>query len=297
MKEREVMQTTNEETGEVKTFLETFDGDVFKSKEQIENDKAYVIEKITRSSQPNFIFAVYDMCKPYISSNKLMPQDMSRLIMLATYATYDGILMKTERTSMKKADMKSILKLNKDNYNRFFSKLIKLNILKEQEDRLILNNDYFVKGKLKKGQVATRLYREEIRYVFNSVEVKHIKKLGYFFMLIPYVHRELNIVCKNPDEKSHDLINAMTAVEFAEVIGYNVSNIRKLMSDLIKIKTVSGESIIGVFLTESFKLKNARILINPSVFYASRLSSDTYGALKTMFSKHKNGDNKYNYTN
>jgi len=267
-----ITDVLNEGTGELEAHVKLELGMTIKTGEENDAATKQIVERLTRSNQPNFIFAIYDMCKPYISKSKLLPQDMSRLIVLASYENYAGVLMKKERTLFEKKDFIKSLRINKDNYHRFYDKVLELGIISEDENKIRINNDYFKKGKLSKKINATRLYREKIRYIFNSVDIKRTKKLGYFFMLLPYIHPELNIVCTNPDEEAHSEVVAMTVSEFAYVINYNPRHIRKLLSDLIQIRTINGESIIGAFLTGSFRIKKKKILINPSVMYAGKLT-------------------------
>ena len=58
---------------------------------------------------------------------------------------------------------------------------------------------------------------------------------GYLFKIIPWVNQEWNIVCWNPDEIERNKLQYMTMGDFAEKIGYERSNTKRLAKILSEV--------------------------------------------------------------
>jgi hypothetical protein len=243
-------------------------------------------EKKSRSNQPNFVFAIYKSCEPYLENEKLKPQDVSRLIMLATYTRYDGRLMKTEQTSMSKKDMQKIVRIKKISaFNDFHNKLIHLGILVNEPDVYFMNSNYFFKGEMKSGISTKKLYCNEIRYIFNSALTSTIKRLGYVFMLLPYVNYEHNIVCHNPTERDIANIKPMSLGYLADLLKMTDVGFSKFLTNIknVELKNKTYLTFVGTCTDK----RSSKIIINPDVMYAGKLSHEGLSTLKGLFKSTK----------
>lgn len=232
-----------------------------------------------RSKEDKFIWMIY---KLYQSINKheeiLSSSDLTRLIYMATFVDWKGRLMETEQTPMTKEKLKEKLRLSRNKFADFYKKIIDLYILIEyidKEDNTVIyyiNSEYFFKGELDDPKVfdnnqrCTRLFTKEIQHLYESTTVKSHKTLSVLFRTIPYLNIKYNIVCKNPDELSAELIKPMTMRELADILGYSEKRIQELRKEFTNIKTTDNKYLI-VFTTSNWNINYSKIIINPKVIY------------------------------
>lgn len=200
--------------------------------------------------------------------------DLVRIIFLSTYLYKDGYL-KTDNFKylMTISQMKDLLKLSKSEYNRFIKEMKENNIIKFDSIGIILNNNYFLNGKIinkRMDKSFIRVYVDAVQELYFNTKVNQQKKLSIIFRLIPYISLVSNVVCRNPEEKDANLIQNISIKEFAEIAGYDLHNISKLKNDLLSIRC-QGEYCV-LFLTGS-DFCNASIIVNPRI--CSRMYSDT----------------------
>ncbi len=143
------------ETGEVRDFDEQ-DGFRYSTSESRKRVNSYYSAKRSNSSFRDynkelggFIFAVYEMSKEFNRHEDILSQaDLTRLIFIATYTNFDGVLMETQKTAMSKKILQSITGLSRNKFGEFYSKCLKLGILKEHEGKILINQEYAFRGSL-----------------------------------------------------------------------------------------------------------------------------------------------------
>lgn len=224
----------------------------------------------------------------------LRPQTAARLVYLETYGAYSddsgNRLKLSSKTNMKRDDLKKVLRLGRDAVNDFWNE-VNPRYLIEDENGLILNSEFFIKGQLPSGRSETyyRAYIRGVRKLYEGTPKSRHKHLGYFFELLPYINVEFNTLCFNPLEADADKIEHMTVDEFCEMIGYNANRRDRLLGIYKELKfevTVNGEprmerfvSITGDGLTKG----DSKIYINPHVLY----SGSDYKQVAILGSFHK----------
>lgn len=255
---------------------------VKKKKEEVK----LVFRQYTKKELGEFIFIIYKMYED-INRHKeiLTSSDLTRLIYIATFINYDGVLMESERKMMTKDNLKDKLKLSKNAFYSLYNKLINLKILIEHDNILYINPDYFFKGKfdenLPTNYNCTRLFISNIQHLYETTTNKSHKTLSVLFRIIPYINFEWNIVCKNPNERCSELVNPMTLKELGEVLDYSEKGIQKLKSELGNIKTLDNKSVIGFFTTNG-NLDHWKIIISPKVIFQGN-SYDKVEGFGTLF--------------
>ena len=99
------------------------------------------------------------------STPKMRPKTAARLMYLATYLSYDGMLRTTQRTKMTKKRMAELLGLKRKTFDRFFAEVTDAGMLIKTDDGYTMNRNYFVQGKVERADNTrfTRVYACLIR--------------------------------------------------------------------------------------------------------------------------------------
>ena len=199
--------------------------------------------------------------------------NLTRLIYLSTFLHYKGYLVDKHGNSISKGICKEMLGLSEYTFCIFWNEMIDNYILTYDNQRIFLNKNIFKKGKLKKDEQAIRLNCATIQYLYEHCQsVNGHKKLSYIFKIIPWINLEWNIVCWNPEEKERKFIDYMTLGDFAEKVGYERKNAKRLAKDLsdVKFKKPKEYEHKHAFLyviNECFNPEKWVIVMNPMVYY------------------------------
>jgi len=273
----------DEETGQ---RINIFEGDTLKV---IKKDQKEAIHKSIQTKELNeemkewneelggFVFVLFKYCDQIFKDHpELTSDDIVKLFYLSTFVDYEGYLIYNEGY-MKRKDMNTLLGINIKNFDLFFNKLKKLEIFIQDENKCIkINKEFFFKGELKRAITQTynytRVYINTIRYLFEHVPKKKHKQLGTYFKLIPYIHRQQNTLCWNPDSDKSE-INLMHVKDLQDILGYHRNSVRGFIKELLSIRLETGEAILGFFRTEYDEGKSY-VIINPKVFYGGNFKLD-----------------------
>lgn len=241
-------------------------------------EKDYLMRK-EAEKYGQFIWGIYKPCDKYIHTEK--PSYLTRLIFLATFLSYDGVLRYDNNVPIGTKLLKKELGLSEREYYNFISEMKESKIMYERESLWYINPQLFAKGKLPKSAIKQsrdsdlyhiRLYCNAIRTIYKQATVRSHKTLSHIFQIIPFVNRKYNIVCWNPYETNLELIKTMTLGEYCDLIGYNRSNATKLYRTLFDpvfdIGDGEKKSIIRYVAGKGLKKDTYSIFINPRVYYA-----------------------------
>ena len=267
-------------------IIEVHKGDTLKL---IRKDQKNNIEKIIKSKEATkemkewneqlggFVFVLFKYCdKIFKDYPDITAEDITKLFYLATYVDYGGYLV-YEKAYVNRKILKDMLGLSLKAFDLFFNKMKNNNIFTQDEDKnILINKEYFFKGEVNKEVDKhynyTRVYVNTIRYLFDNVSKSKHKRLGIYFKLIPFIHRQHNTLCWNPDSDKSE-IKLMHVRELQELLGYHRNGVRGFIKELLSVKLDNGESILGFFRTEYDEGKSY-IIINPKVFYGGNFNLD-----------------------
>ena len=280
----------NPKTGEVfesdgTVYIETAEQrlqrqEYFKKQKEIEAKIQLMKKKYEEYS--NFTWYFYRINEANLPN--LPPVYLVRLIYLATYINYDNTLKRTLKSFITEKDLPKLLDISETEARRFVTVLKRENILLNDVQRnqpvLKLNHELFAKGQLPKSFVNgleennlsfTRLYADGIRKIYKQTVSSKRKHLGYVFKLLPYVNKQYNIVCYNPDETNREEIHSIPSSKICELLGCDISHKSRLFRSLLKISFHSGKSIYSIMQYLTYSTEDnieAMVLINPSIYYA-----------------------------
>lgn len=164
---------------------------------------------------------------------------ISRFLYLATYIDYndreENVLVKYTKNNkieyMSKRDMKYLLNLGDTAFKSFYKEIKEKELLFEANNKIYLNPIYVNKGDSKfKDKEYTRMFIDTTRDLYERCKPRQHKHLSYVYQLLPFLHYETNILCKNPEEID---INKLDKLHFTDICRMlNLSNDKKTMDKL-----------------------------------------------------------------
>ena len=297
-----VKKLADVETGEL---IEIHEGDRLKI---VSEKQRNAIQKSIKNKELNdnmkewnkelggFVFILFKYGDVIFSqSPELIQEDITKLFYLSTFVDYEGNLIYNDNL-IKRKDMQKLINISREKFSVLFNKLKNLGIILEENKFIKVNKDYFFKGEIEKtiktNYNYTRLYINSIRYLYENVSIRKHKQLGSYFKMIPYIHRQQNTLCFNPDSHIND-IELMNVIELKGILGYHENSIIRFMDDLTSIKLINEESILAYISHDKDKGKSY-IIINPRVFYGGNfgIPEGVSSILKWFKNKEKRKYNK-----
>ena len=251
-----IIKTTAEKTVE--------ENEVAKKGIQIRKD-INEFEEMIKEYFGNFYFNFYNN----------IPKDLDdqfkfRFIFLCTYLKYgdDRLMIKQENglyRFIKENELMELLKLSEREYMRTKKELInkKLIFIEKENKSIHINENISIMGNVQKGNDKnyTKVFKNSIRELYNESKPREHKKLSMLIKLMPYVHFQYNIICKNPTCEFMEDIRPLTIKEIMVKI-FDEKNVTSFKKKILGIKC-NNKKITMLF--EDFD--KTMIAINPSVFY------------------------------
>ena len=208
------------------------------------------------------------------SLNCLPPATAVRLIYLSSYLRYDtDCLYITQRIPMKVSDLQKVMGLSNATIRRFLERVCPSYLSVDHDENLHINTTIFRRGTLpKKDRLGAfqKVYIEAIRCLYRATPISNHKQLGYIFLMLPYINIQHNVLCKNPYETDILHVEPLTVREFCVLIGHSYSTVARLREAYSRICfSVNGQQeLFCAFVSAENRLDNARIFVNPHVFYS-----------------------------
>lgn len=273
---KEYERFINQETGE---FFDIYDGDRLVI---TRHNQKEAIQKSLHTKQLNkelkqwgdelggFVFVLFKYCNNLLEQHQeIIPEDITKLFYLATYVDYNGTLI-YDNHCMTRSEMQKLLKMSREKFGQFFNKMKKIGIFSQNTNKNInINKEYFSKGEIdkeiKKYYNYTKVYINTIRYLYEHVPQRNQGQLGKYFKMIPYIHRQQNVLSWNPEGLINE-IKFMTLKELKEILGYHKNSVKGFMNELLETRLENGEAIVGFFITNVDFWKSV-VIINPKVIY------------------------------
>jgi hypothetical protein len=199
---------------------------------------------------------------------ELTQSDLARLMYLGTYTDYEGVLCHPNGRAITKAAMRELIGIHRTKFEEFYGKLIAATILQEAPDGVIhMSGDVFQRGKIAKGEYVDRIriYRDTIRELYDKYgKGRSVRQLGIVYSVIPFIHRNLNIICYKPLEKHDDSIQPITLDKLALLLGYQDDRRFKQILRSIEI----NKQPVFAFVEDVNDGRKRRIIVNPRVIFA-----------------------------
>lgn len=190
----------------------------------------------------------------YIENTRLFNEipidtaNISRLIYLSTFIDYndreENLLVKygqgNNRVPMTRGDIQKVLLLKDTAFKSFLKDMKTNNILYEVDGKFYIDSSYFNKGD-SNYDTYTRVYINTIRDLYKGTSPRQHKLLGQALQLIPYLHYDSNVLCKNPKELEYTKREKLTLEDIANILGASTDR-----SNLLKLKKSLESLIVNV---------------------------------------------------
>lgn len=169
------------------------------------------------------------------------PANVARFFLMCTYLGFDNQTLVQNGKPMTKAVLKSKLNLRKMAFLDFYKDMTDKGIIYEDEGCIKVNAKYSRRGHNENKSISIiRCFDIPIRRLFENTTPKHHKHIGYILMLLPYMNKFSNFLCKPAEnstiyEYDSERINCLSMPEICKLIGYDVSNAARLRKDLCSI--------------------------------------------------------------
>ena len=205
---------------------------------------------------------------------QLNPATAMRLIYLGSYLRYDtDSLYITQRKPMKIPDLQKVMGLSDATIRRFLDEVIPTYLFTDKNGNLHLNSSIFRRGPLpENGEQGSfqKVYFNAIRSLYRAIPIRKHKQIGYIFQLLSHINIQYNMLCQNPYETDIQHVEPLTMREFCGLIGHSYSTVARLIDTYsnVHIMINKEEKAFCSFVSEDGSLDNARIFINPHVFYS-----------------------------
>ena len=238
--------------------------------EQLENQRARSEgRRLSRQQGGHYLFMVSED-----RYEELKQSTMVRLVYLATFVRYNNsTLYIRERTPMKKADLVEVLQVSRKTADTFWKEVYDRYLFEGADGNLHISAEFFTKGEKPKEWYSKEyqtVFVESVRELYRRTPTSKHGKLGAVFQMLPYLNKEYNVLCWNPDEQDIGKIECMTLDDFCLQIGYATNQRVRLTKEYKEITfAVDGEQEpFCSFVTSSLsEFDDVKIYVNPRVIY------------------------------
>lgn len=192
------------------------------------------------------------------------PATVARFFLMCTYLDFETeyLVVKSNGTYMTKSDLRRKMRLKEKTFLEFYSEMESKNIICLENNYIKINPSYSRRGGSNiKNLAIIRCFDKPIQKLFEAATPRQHKHIGYILMLLPYMNKYNNFLCKIKDlsdeeELKSTIYNRKEGLEFlsmkdiCNMIGYDISNMARLRKELCSIK-VDDEFLFAFVLTGS----------------------------------------------
>lgn len=202
-------------------------------------------------------------------------KDIVRFVYLATFLQPDGKLRDRNGRYIEWCDLPRVLGVDKYTLNDFTDNVRSNDLIQEDSSgRLSIRKNLFSTGDSdshNNGYDRIYLSIDDIQELYETTSPLKHRVLGYLFMAIPYINKELNCFCKNPSQVVADLIIPMSVREYCGFIGYDVAHYGDLEEALLGLRFRDEPLITNINLVG----KDA-YFVNPRLYYGGSQRNVVY---------------------
>lgn len=254
-----------------------------KNAEQLEQNKKGIeirkeiseFEQALKDALGNFYFNFYNRIPDNVER-----QYKFRFMYLCCYLKHDdNRLVKKESNKyilIKEGELMELLKLSEREYYRTKKTLIDNKLITIDKDKNIHINSYISKvGSIPSRNKAeyTRVFKEGIKELYNNCSIREHKKIALFIELLPHIHFQYNIICKNTTCELMEDIEPYTLKELTDKLNiHKNNNTTTLKKQLLNINIKDKKAMLMIEDNEK-KI----FVVNPQIYYrGTNLSSLNY---------------------
>lgn len=225
----------------------------------------------------NFVWSIHETSHCLFPN--ISPAHLTRLMYLANWMDYDGVITDSNGAVLKPCDITGLLNLSASQFYDFTDEVKRCEILFKDSGRCKLDQKYFRRGSIRdsfrnqifdEGKRITRIYSAALKSFYLNSRPQDIVRLGYLLRAMPYANLEYNILCKNPLENRLRRIEPLSIGDFCDIVGYSRKNARRLSEDLFRLTfPLNGrqQHIAAQVDGDGWGVNKKFIFVNPLVYY------------------------------
>ena len=177
------------------------------------------------------------------------PATVARFFLMCTYLSFGNDVLMYKKKPMNKSTLRKVLRLKEDAFLDFFNEMEINDIIRIEDGCIKVNSKYSKRGQSETKNLAIiRCFDKPIRRLFESVTARKHKHIGYIMMLLPYMHKYSNFLCKVVDLDDNDELKAtvykkddndmvsMSMTDICKLLDYDVSHASRLRKELCSFK-------------------------------------------------------------
>jgi hypothetical protein len=167
---------------------------------------------------------------------------------------------------IKEGELMQLLKLSEREYYRTRKSLIDNKLITIDKDKNVHINSFISKvGSIPSRNKAeyTRVFKEGIKELYNNSNARDHKKIALFIELLPYIHFQYNVICKNTTCELMEDIEPYTLKELTEELKiYQNKNTTSLKKQLLNINIKNRKAMLMIEDNEK-----KFFVVNPEIYY------------------------------
>lgn len=211
--------------------------------------------------------------KFYFNFYNSLPKDLGdqfkfRFMYMSTYLKHNDDRMVLKQSNglyrtIKVEELREILKLEDREFRKTKSELIKNNLISiNKENQISINCEISKVGNIPKYNKKdyTRIFSDCITELYNNSLPREHKKIFMIIKLLPYIHFQFNIVCKNPHCELMEDIKPLSIKDIMEEFKMTNQSVFKK-----KLLSITGKNNKLIMLFEDYDKQ--MIAINPKIYY------------------------------
>ena len=239
-------------------------------------DQFYAQERREQERRNRYRYVQTDELGKYILlrvkklPTNLDPATLARLTLLSTYIDYKNRLMINKHTVMEKSDLPRILNISERAARDFVSE-VKNKYLIFRDGEMFLSKEYYRGESDKyKRDAKQKLFIQTTQDLYYKLKPREHKYFGYVIRIVPFINREFNILCHNPDETVFDQIKPLSIGEVCDILKYENSHSDRLLDGLTRCIFVADDqdqSLCAIVQSVGNGITGYGMFVNPRILY------------------------------
>lgn len=180
------------------------------------------------------------------------------LLVLSSYIDYDGLIVRNENdpTPMSTEEMQHSLRVPQSTFYDFLGACLSHGIITDSGDgRFYVTRQFHFRGKTDGDRVVKTIIAK-LREMYSEVSAHDI---GLLYRMIPYIHRDSNILCATPEEQSPRHVLKLNRKQLAEVADVSPALISRATNRMV----YRGKSVFAKISTAT---DGTYYMLNPEIF-------------------------------
>lgn len=217
-----------------------------------------------------FVWGLFKSCSAMSTQwadADLTQSDLARLMFIGTFTDYEGVLRHSNGVPFNTVSLRKLVGIHQTKFDELYDKLTDVHILREDNGLIYMSNEVFQRGKIQKGEYVDRMriYRATMRELYEKYgKGRSVKQLGLIYSMIPFMHRNLNIICYNPLETHDDSIRPICLDKLAVLLGYKDATTLKRALRAVEV----NKQPVFAFVEDVNDSRKRRVIVNPRVVFA-----------------------------